>query len=364
MTAPDVKLDTIDTAISAIQNGGFIVVVDDEDRENEGDLIIAASDISAEQMAFMIRHSSGIICAPMLSERAQELQLPLMVVNNQDAFRTAYTVSVDYRHDTSTGISGADRTACVNALANPDAKAHDFLRPGHVFPLIAREAGVLQRAGHTEAAVDFCRLARKAPIGVISELVNDDGTVKRLPELIPFAREHGFPIVSIADLISYRRKHEKLVKRLEEATIQTHYGEFRAIRYLSLMDNSEHLALVKGEIPTDQPTLVRVHAERSVDDLLQLPGNRVLDKALNTIADNGQGVLIYLRQENALELTPQPRADNKSDPERQQEWREVGLGSQILVDIGVTELIALSMHQWSFTGLESFGLTLVDTQTF
>lgn len=364
-TQPTQPLDTIDTAVQALKQGQFIIVVDDEDRENEGDLIIPAECITHEQMAFLVRHSSGIVCTPMTQARADELQLPLMVQNNQDAYRTAFTVSVDYRHGTTTGISAADRCATAHALSNPESKAHDFLRPGHLFPLIAKEAGVLQRAGHTEAAVDFCRLAGFEPVGVISELVNDDGTVMRLPELQALAAQHHFPIVSTADLIRYRRLNEKLIRRIEEHAIQTSYGAFQAIRYRSLMDNTEHLALVYGDIDHDQPTLVRVHDERSVDDLLRLNESSVLDQALKTIVDHGNGVLVYLRQESALELHPDTHAhDGHNDPQKSREWREVGLGSQILVDLGVRRLIALSNSQWSFTGLESFGLTLVDTQPF
>jgi 3,4-dihydroxy 2-butanone 4-phosphate synthase/GTP cyclohydrolase II len=360
----DFSLDSIDIAIKAIRDGKFIIVVDDEDRENEGDLIIAAEKITDAQMAMLVRHSSGIVCCPITQERADELQLPLMVVNNQDAYRTAYTVSIDFRHDTTTGISASDRVKTANALAEKGAKAHDFIRPGHVFPLIAKPAGVLQRAGHTEAAVDFCRLAGLEPVGVISELVNDDGTVKRMKDLIPFAKEHDIAIVSTADLIRYRRQNEKLVERVEEEIIDTRYGQFQAVRYRSLMDNTEHLALIAGKVSADKPTLVRVHDERSVDDLLGLEGSEVLDRALKAISEADNGVLVYLRQDNALELQPKPYDANPHDPEKQKEWREIGLGSQILVDLGVSELITLSNSQWSFTGLESFGLTLVATQEF
>jgi len=355
-------LSPIEDALKAIADGHFVVVVDDEGRENEGDLIIAAEKATAEKIAFMIRHTSGIICVPLSQERIAELELPQMVQNNTESHRTAFTVSVDYRYETTTGISAADRCKTIQALTGHNSKPQDFARPGHIFPLQAKEGGVLRRAGHTEAAVDLAQLAGLNPAGVICELVKDDGTMQRLPDLLEFARQHAMPIVSIADLISYRRKKEKLVRRLQTRTLQTRHGIFDAHVYLSLPDNTQHLVLVRGAVEDGSDILVRVHNEHLVDDLLSVAGSCVLDTALATIAAQEKGVLVYLRDGDGLNLDyyDQKATEPQDTPERLRDWRENGIGSQILVDLGITRLRVLTNSNWRYFGLESYGLEVVE----
>ena len=350
----------IDDAVAAIAAGRFVVVVDDESRENEGDLILAAAQAGEQQIAFMVRHTSGIICVPLTEERIRALDLPQMVSDNTEAHATAFTVSVDYRHGTTTGISAADRTRTIRALADPEARAADFARPGHIFPLQARAGGVLQRAGHTEAAVDLARLAGLQPAGVICELVNDDGTLKRLPELEAFAAQHDLPVISIADLIRYRRRIEKLVERRETREVSTRYGRFRALSYLSLPDGLEHLVLVRGTVDDGEAVLVRVHNEHPLYDLLGRPEGGLLDAALRRIDREDRGVLIYLRDPHSLShrFHDRPPGAAADTPERVQEWRENGVGSQILVDLGVRRMRLMTNSHWRYTGLESYGLTI------
>jgi 3,4-dihydroxy 2-butanone 4-phosphate synthase/GTP cyclohydrolase II len=356
------QLSSIENAIAAIAAGQFVVVVDDEGRENEGDLILAAEKATPDKIAFMIRHTSGIICVPLTDERIRALELPQMVQHNTESHRTAFTVSVDYRYETSTGISAADRSKTILALIGHNSKSQDFARPGHIFPLQAKDGGVLRRAGHTEAAVDLAALAGLKAAGVICELVNDDGTMKRLPQLLEFASDHNLPIVSIADLISYRRKKEKLVECVQERRLQTRYGEFTAYKYLSLPDNTEHLALVKGDVGDGSDILVRVHSEHILDDLLGLDGCAMFDTAMRTIAQEDKGVLIYLRDSGAIDLDFPERVreqrQRKDTPERIQEWRENGIGSQILVDLGITRMRVLTSSNWRYMGLESYGLQI------
>lgn len=355
---------SVDQAIAAIARGCFVVVVDDESRENEGDLIMAAEHASETKLAFMIRHTSGIICVPMTEERIRALELPQMVQNNTEAHTTAFTVSVDYRHHTTTGISAADRTRTIQALADPQARAEDFARPGHIFPLMARPGGVLRRAGHTEAAVDLARLAGLAPVGVICELVNDDGSIKRLPELREFAAEHQLPVLSIVDLIRYRRRKEKLVECRQRKTLATPYGEFTAYTYLSLPDGLEHLVLVKGEVDDGSDVLVRVHNERLLDDMLAAAEENTVQAALSRIAETGKGVLVYLRDPHGVSLDyreKSPPPVTTDTPEQVREWRENGVGSQILVDLGVQRMRLLVNSNWHYTGLESYGLTIVES---
>src|SRR5688500_12874395 len=249
----------IDKAVAAIGRGEIVVVVDDEDRENEGDLIMAAEYATPENIAFFLSHTSGVICMPMTGDRLDELQLPLMVTANTEANRTAFTVSVDVRHGTTTGISAADRSATIQALIDPGTRPDDLARPGHIFPLRYREGGVLKRAGHTEAAVDLARMAGLYPAGVLCEIVNEDGTMARVPDLEPFCAEHGLLMISIADLIRYRRQGEKLVKRVAEARVPTDWGEFTCYAYESLLDGETHLAMVKGAVQGEDDVLVRVH---------------------------------------------------------------------------------------------------------
>src|SRR6478736_6493485 len=292
--------DPVEHAIAAVRNGDFVVVVDDEDRENEGDLIIAAEKMTPDKMAFMIRYTSGVICLPMEGARLDELQLPLMVSGseNTEGQRTAFTVSVDAKHDTSTGISAADRSTTVQALIDPATHSSDLARPGHIFPLRYRDGGVLKRAGHTEAAVDLARLAGRFPAGVLSEIVNDDGTMQRRADLEAFAAEHGLLLLTIADLIRFRRHREKLVRRVSQARIPTQYGDFTAHVFESLLDGVEHLAFVRGEVAGSDNTLVRVHSECLTGDVfgsMRCDCGTQLDRAMARVAAEDRGVVVYLR---------------------------------------------------------------------
>jgi 3,4-dihydroxy 2-butanone 4-phosphate synthase/GTP cyclohydrolase II len=295
---PDRHLDTIETAIEAMQAGRHVVVVDDADRENEGDLILAAEHATAETVGFMVRHTSGIICVALQADRAEALRLPPMSQTNTDPHHTAFTVSVDLREGVTTGISARDRAATIKALVDPTTTPNDLSRPGHVFPLVARDRGVLERPGHTEAAVDLARLAGLRAGGVLSEIVRDDGAVARKPELIAFAAAHGLPIISIADLIAYRRREEPAVVRMSDARIPTRHGRFRAVAYESLDDGTHHIALVMGEEPLGGPTLTRVHSECLTGDVLgslRCDCGAQLEQALAAIAAEGRGVLVYIR---------------------------------------------------------------------
>ena len=358
------ELDTVDEAIAAIRNGEMVVVVDDDDRENEGDLIAAASLITPEQMAFMIRHTSGIICAPMTEKDARRLHLDPMVATNDAPLSTAFTVSVDYRKGLTTGISAAERTATVHALADPQSKPEDFVRPGHVFPLVARPGGVLIRSGHTEAAVDLCRLAGLPPVGVISELVNDDGTVKRGPEVLAFAREHGLKIISVADLIAWRRTRERLVERLASFELETPAGPAQAISYATPFDPVQHLALVVGQIGEGRDVLVRLHRENVLEDVF---GNReTLNRVFERFREEGGGVLVYLREGAtgvpASPLVQQPeKEDTESARAREKAWRDVGLGAQILRDLGCKSIRLLASSERHYVGLSGFGIEITET---
>ncbi|MEN9792543.1 MAG: hypothetical protein RL330_621, partial [Actinomycetota bacterium] len=294
----DRPFDPIEAVIAAVGRGEMVVMVDDEDRENEGDLIMAAEHATPEKLAFIIRHTSGVVCAPLTDDRCDDLRLPLMVEQNTESQRTAFTDTVDLIEGTSTGISAADRAATLRALADPTAGFTDFARPGHIFPLRARPGGVLKRAGHTEAAVDLARLAGCQPAGVICEIQNDDGTMMRLPDLRRFCAEHGLLLSSIAELIKWRRRHERLVERVGEAVVPTEYGPFTCIAYRSTMDSVEHLAFVKGDPAGEEPVLVRVHSECLTGDVF---GSRRCDcgpqlaKAMDLVEREGSGVIVYLR---------------------------------------------------------------------
>jgi 3,4-dihydroxy 2-butanone 4-phosphate synthase/GTP cyclohydrolase II len=366
----------IENAITAIARGELVIVVDDANRENEGDLIIAAEKVTPETMAFMVRHTSGVVCMPLEGARLDELHLPMMVADNTTAYRTAFTVSVDAKRGTTTGISAADRAATVGALIDRATTSDDLARPGHIFPLRYREGGVLKRAGHTEAAVDLARLADLYPAGVLAEVVNDDGTMARLPELERFAADHGLQLISIADLIRYRRHREKLVRRISEARIPTKYGEFTAYVFESLLDGTEHMAFVRGEVAGKSNVLVRVHSECLTGDVfgsIRCDCGLQLDLALERVAKDGGGVIVYLRghEGRGIGLGHKLRAYTLQDQGRDTveanvelgfpvDSREYGIGSQILVDLGITTMRLMTNNPAKYGGLEGYGLEIVE----
>jgi 3,4-dihydroxy 2-butanone 4-phosphate synthase / GTP cyclohydrolase II len=370
-------LADIDKAIAAVARGEIVVVVDDEDRENEGDLIMAAEYATPSKIAFFVKHTSGLICAPISEQRADELDLPLMVSANTEAHRTAFTVTVDYRHGTSTGISAADRSATIRALIDPATKPSDFTRPGHIHVLRAKEGGVLKRAGHTEAAVDLARLAGLYPAGVLCEIVTEDGMeMARRPELERFAAKHGLVMVSIAELIRYRRQSEKLVRRVAEARIPTPWGDFTAYAYENLLNGDQHVAFVKGAVQGEDNVLVRVHSECLTGDVfssLKCDCGAQLDAAMRRIADEGLGVVVYLRGHEgrgigiahklkayALQDAGFDTVDANVELGLPVDSREYGIGAQILVDLGITTMRLMTNNPTKRGGLEGFGLEMVD----
>jgi 3,4-dihydroxy 2-butanone 4-phosphate synthase/GTP cyclohydrolase II len=366
----------IEDAITAIDRGELVIVVDDANRENEGDLIIAAEKVTPEAMGFMVRHTSGVVCMPLEGERLDELQLPMMVADNTTAYRTAFTVSVDAKRGTTTGISAADRATTVHTLIDRASTPDDLARPGHIFPLRYRDGGVLKRAGHTEAAVDLARLAALYPAGVLAEIVNDDGTMARLPQLERFAAEHDLRMISIADLIRYRRHREKLVRRISEARIPTKYGEFTAYVFESLLDGTEHMAFVRGEVAGQSDVLVRVHSECLTGDVfgsMRCDCGLQLDLALERVATEDQGVVVYLRghEGRGIGLGHKLRAYTLQDQGRDTvqanvelgfpiDSREYGIGSQILVDLGITTMRVMTNNPAKYGGLEGYGLEIVE----
>jgi 3,4-dihydroxy 2-butanone 4-phosphate synthase / GTP cyclohydrolase II len=366
------RLATVRRAIAEIAAGRPVIVVDDYDRENEGDLIFAAEKATPELIAFTVRHTAGVICVPMAGEDLDRLELGQMVARNTEAHQTAFTVSVDAATGVTTGISAADRCHTIRALAAPTAAAADFNRPGHIFPLRAREGGVLRRAGHTEAAVDLARLAGLRPAGVICEIINDDGTMARLPELRVFARENALTLISIEDLIAYRRRTEQLVERVAEARIPTRYGEFRAVGYRDVVDGTEHIALIRGEIGDGEDVLVRVHSECLTGDVF---GSRrcdcgsQLEAALRAVAAGGRGIVLYVRghEGRGIGLMHKLRAYELQDGGADTvdanlalglpaDAREYGSGAQILLDLGVRSMRLLSNNPTKHAGLEGYGL--------
>ncbi len=367
---------TIPDAVAAIGRGEIVIVVDDEDRENEGDLIMAAESATAESIAFFVRHTSGVICAPLTGERLDELDIPLMVRDNTESQRTAFTYSVDLRHGTSTGISAADRAATIQALIDPASRPGDLARPGHIFPLRYAEGGVLKRAGHTEAAVDLARMAGLYPSGVLCEIVNDDGTMARVPELVAFGQEHGLLLISIAELIRYRRQHEKLVKRVSEARIPTDWGDFTCYVYESLLDGEQHVAMVKGAVQGEDNVLVRVHSECLTGDVfgsLRCDCGIQLDQAMKRISEEGLGVVVYLRghEGRGIGIGHKIRAYSLQDEGADTveanlalglpiDSREYGIGAQILVDLGITTMRYMTNNPSKYGGIEGFGLDIVE----
>jgi 3,4-dihydroxy 2-butanone 4-phosphate synthase / GTP cyclohydrolase II len=352
---------TVTQAIEAFAAGEIVIVTDDDDRENEGDLIVAATHCTPEKMAFIIRNTCGIVCAPITAGEARRLRLDPMVASNDAPLGTAFTVSVDVRHGLTTGISAEQRSNTARALANGNMGADDFVRPGHVFPLIAKDGGVLMRSGHTEAAVDLCKLAGLPPVGVICELANDDGTVMKGDQIVAFAQTHDLKRVSVADLIAYRQSREKLVERLGSFKVETRYGEMTAYAYSTPFDQVQHFALVHGPVGDGTDMLVRLHRANVVSDIFQ--GGATIDAALARMAREGRGVLVYLREGTAgVPVTSFKEDMSGAEAERTRTWREVGLGAQILRDLGVASIRNLTTSTRSFVGLAGFGIELLGSE--
>ncbi len=358
------SIDPVAVAIEAFKRGEIVVVTDDSDRENEGDLIVAAVHATAEKIGFIVRYTTGIVCAPMPRETARRLQLQPMVADNDAPLGTAFTVSVDFRHGMTTGISAEERCNTIRALANANVGAADFVRPGHVFPLIARDGGVLMRSGHTEAAVDLCRLAGLQPVGVLAELVNDDGTVKRGPDVVSFAEEHGLKVVSVAELIAWRQRSEKLIERVADFTVTTEAGPAHAYAYHLPYDATQHLALVFGDIGDGEGVSVRLHRESVINDVFSR--DSVLDRVVSQLARSGRGVIVYLREGSVGVAAESARTRDAAHPvdaasARQSEWREVGLGAQILRDLGVKSIRLMASRERHYVGLDGFGIVIEAT---
>jgi 3,4-dihydroxy 2-butanone 4-phosphate synthase/GTP cyclohydrolase II len=353
--SPGPSFSSVDEILADLRAGRMVIILDDEDRENEGDFIMAAEHATPEAVAFMIRYSSGILCVPMQDERLEQLDLPQMVPNNDEAYRTAFTVTVDYRHGTTTGVSAGDRSITIRALADSASVPEDYARPGHVFPLRARKGGVLVRAGHTEAAVDLCQLAGLKPAGVLCELMNDDGTMSRRAEIEAFAKQHNLKIGTIADLIRYRLRNERSVERVSEQSVQTEFGEFRMYTYEDQVHKGTHIALAHGPLDGPEPPLVRVHIADTMRDLLGVRGDSqawTLRAAMERIAHAGAGVAVILHD---AETSNEGAA--RAIGTGGQKLRTFGVGAQILKDLGVRRMRVLSAPK-QMHGISAFGLEI------
>jgi 3,4-dihydroxy 2-butanone 4-phosphate synthase/GTP cyclohydrolase II len=352
----------VEAVVAAFARGELVVVADDDDRENEGDLFVAAGMCTPEKMAFIIRNTSGIVCAPLAVEQAKRLHLDPMVALNDAPLGTAFTVSVDVRHGVTTGISAEERTNTVRALANGNSGASDFVRPGHVFPLVAREGGVLMRSGHTEACVDLCRLAGLPAVGVLAELMNDDGTVMRGPQVADFAARHNLKRLTIADLIAYRQAREKLVDRISEFSVATEIGTLKGYAYVTPFDQVHHMAVVHGRIGDGRNVPTRLHRANLIRDMFG--GANTVHKVLEHFKREGNGVIVFLRDGSAgVPVSAIPRnGDSGSQAERNRQWREIGLGAQILRDLGISSIRLLTSAEHRYVGLAGFGIEIVATE--
>jgi 3,4-dihydroxy 2-butanone 4-phosphate synthase/GTP cyclohydrolase II len=358
----DLAPATVAETIEAFAKGEFVIVTDDDDRENEGDLFVAASKCTPDKMAFMIRHTSGIVCAPVSADQARRLRLDPMVAANDAPLGTAFTISVDVRHGLTTGISADERTATVRALANNNMSASDFVRPGHVFPLIAREGGVLMRTGHTEACVDLCRLANLPQVGVLAELTNDDGTVMRGPAVAAFAHRHNIKRISVADLIAYRQARESLVKRIATFPVETPIGTLTGHTYVTPFDDVHHFAFVYGELGDGRGVPARLHRAQVVNDVFG--GAKIVNLALAHFKAEGRGVLVYLRDGAAgVPVLPAGETEKvKAETMRRRQWREIGLGAQILRDLDIVSIKNLVSKPQAYVALSGFGIEIAETQ--
>src|ERR1700731_740422 len=359
----DAAQQRIHAVVTAFARGELVIVADDDDRENEGDLFVAASLCTPEKMAFIIRNTSGIVCAPLAQEEARRLHLDPMVARNDAPLGTAFTVSVDARHGLTTGISAEERSNTVRALANGNMGAADFVRPGHVFPLVAKEGGVLMRSGHTEACVDLCRLAGLPPVGVLAELMNDDGTGMRGPEIAAFAARHKLARVSIADLIAYRQVRERLIERVGEFPVESEIGTLTGYAFQTPFDAVYHMAFVHGRIGDGKNVLTRLHRANIISDVFG--GAKPIHRTLARFKAEGSGVLVLLRDGTAgVPVVSIPKSgDTASEEARTRQWREIGLGAQILKDLGVSSIRLLtSSRRMTYVGLSGFGIEIAGTE--